>query len=225
MPDANGKFYLSDYIAELKARGFDGFSDADLTTFVNRGYFHIARKAPWYWEETTDTFTIAPGASSVDLWPAGGGELPYFKTLDKLFVTTAGHTARLKPMDDEEFFDHYLSQDLTSSSLRGEPTKYYVYNGKLYILRPPNASRDFRAHFHRRVAPLVNPTDQPLTPQHLDEAILTAAIIRCHKRSNEPTLAALAQADLEEFFDDMRDDEEMLMGEQQDRVRPDNTWL
>ena len=72
---------------------------------------------------------------------------------------------------------------------------------------------------------MVNPTDVPITPQHLDEAIMIAAIIRCHKRSNEPTLAQLAEQDLEEFFDDMRDDEEELMGEKQDRVKPDRTWL
>jgi hypothetical protein len=50
-------------------------------------------------------------------------------------------------------------------------------------------------------------------------------LIHCHKRSQEPGLAQFTEQLLEEFFDDMRDDEEMLMGEQLDRVSPDNSWL
>lgn len=223
MPTISGQYQLADYIAELQARGFDGFSAGDLTTYVNRGYFHVARKSQWYWEETTDAFTVAPGSSFVSLWP-GGAELPNFRSLDKLVVTTAGSTRVMKPLKDDDFFK-WLGRDQTLASGRNEPTGYYIYQGKLYVLPPPQASRDFLAYYHQRVSPLVNPTDVPITPQHLDEAIMIAAIIRCHKRSNEPTLAQLAEQDLEEFFDDMRDDEEELMGEKQDRVKPDRTWL
>lgn len=224
MPDANGKYYLSDYIAELQARGFDGFSSQDLTTYINRGYFHVARRSQWYWEQTTDAFTLTPGQYRVPLWPQASGELPNFRSLDKLVVTTATETQVLKPLDDDKFFP-YLGQDNTLSTYRNEPTGYYIWQNYLYILPPPVASRDFLAYYHQRMTALVNPTDQPITPQHLDEAIVLAALIRCHKRANEPTLAQLAEQDLEEFFDDMRDDEENIMGEQLDRVRPDNTWL
>jgi hypothetical protein len=64
-----------------------------------------------------------------------------------------------------------------------------------------------------------------LTPVHLDEAIKLASRISAHTRANEPTLAAIAESDLEEIFDDMRDDEENIMEEQQERVKPDDTWL
>lgn len=224
MPDANGKLFFIDFKTELRTRGFDGFQDAELGTFVNRGYFHVARKSQWYWEETTDVFTIAPGASSVDLWP-GGAELPSFRSLDHLYVTTAGFQKKLMPMTKDEFFEKWLSQDLTQAAVRGEPAYYYVWAGKLYVLQPPQQSRDFIAHYHRRVSWLMNDTDQPLTPLHLDEAILDAARIRAHNRAIEPNLAQLARLDLEEVFDDMRDDEEELMDESQDRVEPDQSWL
>lgn len=224
MPDVNGKFYFIDFKTELKNRGFDGFQDSELGTFVNRGYFHVARKSQWYWEETTDAFTITPGAASVDLWPAGV-ELPNFRTLDHLYVTTAGHTSKLQPMNKDDFFEQWLSQDLTQAAIRSEPTHYYVWSGKLYVLSPPASSRDFIAHYHRRVSAMMGDTDQPLTPIHLDEAILDAARIRAHNRALEPSLAQLARGDLEEVFDDMRDDEEEMMDEEQDRVQPDNGWL
>lgn len=225
MPTGSGQYQLQDYIAELQARGFDGFTAADLTAFTNRGYFHVARKSQWYWQETTDAFSLTPGSTYVSLWPAVSGELPNFRSLDKLVITDANFTTVLKPLKDEDFFK-YLGKDLTLTAYRGEPTGYYVYQNRLYVLPPPNRNpTTLLAYYHQRVSPLVSPTDVPITPQHLDEAILLAALVRCHKRANEPELANLAEADLEGFFDDMRDDEEELMGEQLDRVRPDNSWL
>jgi hypothetical protein len=224
MPDTAGKYYLSDYIAELQARGFDGFSQGDLTTFVNRGYFHVARRSQWLWEQTTDALTMTPGTFQFPLWPAVGGELPYVKSVDKVVVTTAGQQRRLKVMDDDQFWPN-LGLDLTATSNQGEPSQYYIFNQAIYILPPPSASRAFLVYYHQRVAALANPNDQPITPQHLDEAIILASLIRCHRRANEPSLAAVVETDLEEIFDDMRDDEELMMGEQLDRVSPDNTWL
>jgi hypothetical protein len=73
--------------------------------------------------------------------------------------------------------------------------------------------------------PTANYTDVPITPPHLDEAIVSAAKVRCHKRANELTLATNERADLEEAFDDMRDDEAELVDEGVERVSPDDTWL
>lgn len=223
MPTISGQYQLQDYIAELQARGFDGFSVADLTTYINRGYFHIARRSRWYWEKTDGTFVMNPGTSYIDLSPAG--PFSNFRSLEKLLIVTAGKERKLRPLTDEQFFEHWLGLDLTVTANQGEPGAYYVYRNRLYILNPPNAQRTFRAFYTQRVTPLVNPTDVPITPQHLDEAVILGALIRTHKRANEPTLAAIAESDLEEFFDDMRDDEEELMEEAQDRVLPDNSWL
>ena len=44
MPNAAGQMFLSDYVAELQAMGFDGYSPADLESYINRGYFYVARK-------------------------------------------------------------------------------------------------------------------------------------------------------------------------------------
>lgn len=225
MPDPDGKYYFSDYVAELQARGFDGFSASDLGTYVNRGYFHVARKNLWYWEQTTDALTVVAGSAYVDLWPTPGGELPNFRSLDKVYVTTAGKQKKLSILNEDEFFDDWLSRDLTAASNRSESSSYYVWQNRLYILPPPQTDLDILVHYHRRVSAMVSPTDQPLTPVHLDEAILDAALIRCHGRASELGLAASKRADLEEVFDDMRDDEEEIMDEQQERVTPDRTWL
>lgn len=225
MPNALGQMTLEDFRNELKVLGFDGYQDNDLDAYTNRGYFHVARKNRWYWEQATDTFTVAPGGVSVTLWPAEFGELPFFRSLDKLYVTTAQQQRKMNPALDDDFFTNWLSQDLTDRNIRGEPYLYFINDGKLYVLPPPVSSRDFLAHYHRRVGPMRDPNDAPLTPPHLDEAILRAAKIRAHERAQEWDQASAERLMLDDFLDDMRDDEEQLMDEQQDRVRKDDTWL
>lgn len=229
MPTVNGQYYLADFVTELQAKGFDGFSVADLQTYVNRGYMHVARKSRWYWEETSDAFHLDPGQFSVPLWPQASGELPNFKSMDNVYITNpAGFRSKLDPVSRDDFFQQWFPLDLTSGSNRGTPDGYAVWQQNLYILRPPQVAMDFLANYHRRVVPLstLTPgvTDLPITPPHLDEAIMIAAEIRCHERAKELSFATQKRVDLEEFFDDMRDDESELVDELPDRVSPDDTW-
>jgi len=130
-------------------------------------------------------------------------------------------------LSDDDFFEKWLYKDLTSGQSRGEPSSYYVWQNKLYILPPPAASRDFIAYYRQRTVKLTQNTDAtglPITPIHLDEALKLASRIRAHERALEPQLASTLQGELEELYDDMRDDEENLMEEQQERVKPDDQW-
>src|SRR5215471_14099802 len=182
-----------------------------------------------YWEQTSDPFHIDPGAAYVPLWPLTSGELPYFRSLDKVYITTAQYAGKLEPLSDDDFTDQWLSQDLTQVAARGTPSWYMVWNQLLYILPPPSVPMDFIAHYTRRIAPMTHTTpgttDVPITPPHLDEAILLAAKVRCHTRAQELSLAATANAELMDVFDDMADDDTEIMDEQLDRVSPDDTWL
>lgn len=234
MPTSDGRYVLNDFVNELIALGFSGYANQDLVTYVNRGYYHVARKNRWYWEQTTDSFTLQPGSFSVPLWPTTAGELPNFRSLDRVYLTLpATSQVKLNPMHEEEFFRDWLSQDLSVAQVRGTPNKYRIHNGQLYILSPPQVPTTFLAHYHQRVSPLTNanaypltpPSDVPITPAHLDEAILIGAKIICHKRATEMSLAATEQMALDEFFDDMKDDDAELMDEEFTRVAPDDTWL
>jgi hypothetical protein len=209
-----------EFKTELKNRGFDGFSDDDLGRYVNWGYFYVAKKFPWYWEQTTFSFTIPVGQYSI-----ATTSIPNFRALDYVTVTTEGYRGVLEGMKQEVFFKQWLALDLESSDNRGEPSNYFVYEAKLFILPPPTTDRDFIVHYRQRVAVMAEDTDTPLTPAHLDEAIVLAALARCHRRANELALAAQVEVDLMEFFDDMYTDEEFQMAQVQDRILPDDTWL
>lgn len=224
MPDPNGKMNRSDFVTELEKRGFDGFSPDDLAVYVNRGYFAVAKKSRWEWERTSASFSLDPGEYYVDL-SAASTDVPNFRSMERIYCTTPDHSGKLLVMQDDDFFQYWLGLDLTDPACRNEPSYYHVYDERLYIISPPASARDFTLYYFQRPLWLKTDFDFPITPQHLDEAILDAARMRAHTRSNEPTLATLARGDLEEAFDDMRDDEEEDMHEMQERTSPDNTWL
>lgn len=154
----------------------------------------------------------------------GSVDLPRFRNVDHVYVTTAGQRRKLKAVSDGDFFDKWLQLDLTDNTNRDEPSGYYVYNGVLYILPPPRSARTFTVHYHQRVVDLVNPADPFITPSHLDEAVVNAVLVRAHKRTHEVVLAQLAEGDLQESFDEQRMDEDFDMAEEQERVEPDRGW-
>jgi hypothetical protein len=225
MPDAQGKYNLGDFIEDLQQRGFDGFRPEELRRLVNRAYFAVAKKSRWEWEKATVTFTLSKGQPYINVACLPSSTLPYFRSLTRLYKTTDQHSAKMTIMLEDDFFQNKVGVDWTQENLWSEPTGYFVYDDKLWLLAPPAAERTFVAYYFRRPIALQTDSDYPITPHHLDEAIIDAARQRAHTRANEPGLAVSARSDLEEAFDDMRDDAEEEMHELQERVTPDRSWL
>lgn len=211
---------FGEFKTELRSRGFDRFADADLGRYINWGRNRIARKFPWHWERATVDFILTPGTFSYNL-----DTLATFGSVEKLTVTTANYRRTLTVMDEEIFERSFFPLDLTLNQYRGEPTQYFVWGDTLYVLSPPLSDRAFRLYYHARLADMAAAGDPTQLPTDLDDVVVSAALIYCHKRSNELELARAAEVDLEMAFDDMRNDEEFRMEESQDRVRPDDTWL
>lgn len=210
---------LADYRTELKARGFDGFIDADLNRYINRAYKRVARKFQWYWEHTETTASVPAGTASI-LTSA----LTNFKSLKSVYVTTTGHRRKLNVYDSERFMQ-WLAEDLTSTAARGETSDYYVYGGKIYFIPVPNFALNYTAQYTRRMSDLVADADVPILPDDTEEAIFQYALAQCHRRANEPDRARDEESRVDEIYDEMLDEDDMLMAEQQERIRPDNTWL
>jgi hypothetical protein len=214
---------LGDVDSELVDRGFDGLAPATRYRIINRGYKHVANKYPWLWELAVASITVNPGEFSKSV-AAASTDIPRFRNVDHVYMTTANQRKKLKPVPDQDFFEKWLMLDLTLATNRQEPTWYYIYNSLLYILAPPVSARTFDVHYHQRVVDLVNPTDPFITPANLDEAIVSAVLVRIHRRVHEVSLAQLAEGDLQEAFDEMRVDDDFEMSEEQDRVIPDTQW-
>lgn len=227
MPDPFGKYNLLDFRTDLQQRGFDRFTPEVLDAMINRAYFAVAAKSRWEWERTTVAFTLTPGQYYVSTTPHDPytPAIPNFRSVERIYITTAGYQKKLQLMKEDDFFQNYLGLDLTNPDYRNEPSHYFLYDERIYVLSPPSMARSFVAYVFQRPDQLMTEFDYPITPQHLDEAIINAARVRAHTHSNEPGLSTFARADLEEIFDDMRDDEEEDMHEYQERVSPDNTWL
>jgi hypothetical protein len=220
---------LVDFDAELIARGFDAFAQPTRFRYINWGYMRIARRARWLWEQTSFATDLSPGDTGIGAWddvPDSNHPIGFLKSVTKVYIVNpTTRRAKLRPLSDDEFFERWFTLDLTNASSRSTPMGYYTWEEKIWILPPPDELVTVRVHYKQQMQELVGDGDIPLTPPDLDEAIITAALVRCHKRASELSLMQQNQSELEEVFTDMATDETFLEEEQPSRVSPDDSWL
>jgi hypothetical protein len=220
---------LIDFDNELIARGFDGFKQPTRFRYINWGYMRIARRARWMWEQTSLSKDLVPGDTGIGAWddpPDANHPIGFLKSITKVYVTTpADRRAKLRPLSDDEFFERWYLLDLTNAQQRSTPMGYYTWEEKVWLLPPPDQDTSVVVHYKQQAKELTGDGDIPLTPPDLDEAIITAALIRCHKRASEVSLTQQNQMELEEVFADMASDESFFDEEQPERVSPDDQWL
>ncbi|RPJ55687.1 MAG: hypothetical protein EHM23_25400 [Acidobacteria bacterium] len=221
--DSNGQMQLVDFRTELINRGFDGFLPADLNTLINRGYFYVAHKVPWYWGMANYSVAV-PTTGQIQVNDVGN--VLGFKSMEAIYYKrTAASYERLYPLTEQEFRDTHLPG--YHEGVKGEPSVYYIDGQTLWVLPAPSSAgtKTIELRYNKRPAALIADTDVPVTPVDYDEIILTAALVRAHKRANEINLAMAAQQDLDESFGDALDLESTRMQDQQERVTPDDSWL
>lgn len=224
-----GDLTLTDFDSELMARGFDAFDQPTRYRYINWGYRRIAKRSRWKWEQTQIAAAMVAGDVGIGVTSGtadGSHPIGNFKSITRVYITLpANRRAKLRPLSDKDFFNNWLNLDLTLAAQRNVPESYYFYNNLLYILPPPNGNFTVTVHFKQQVVLLVAGTDKPVTPPDMDEAILTAALVRCHKRANEIQLSQQSAGELEAMFDEMATDEAFEEEEQPERVSPDDQWL
>jgi len=192
---------------------------------INRGYFYIARKFPWYWRQQTTSIAYPAGGSiSVADTSANFPGLKNIRAVFLIGVPTPTSKVRLTAIDEKDAFDQHFSD--IARGVTGTPSVYWVDENTLYAL-PKLASvgsATLEIHYNKRPVALTADSSIAVTPVDLDEAILMAALFRCHKRALEIPLAMAVQVELEELLDDMKDLEGDREDDLQERVLPDNQW-
>lgn len=208
------------FVNELKARGFSAFTVDQLLEYVNWGYREVARRSKWNWLETSDTLTLTVGQYTTLL-----SDIDNFSSIIALYILTPTTDIRkLEPISRGVFLKRWLSRDLSAVS-RGIPNSYITWDHNLYVLPPSDATRTFTIYYHLGVAELdIDWDTSPISPVDFDESILKAAEWRCHVRAKEFDIASVAKNELEEFLQRFLDQETYEQEEQFDRVRPDDTW-
>ena len=213
---------LGDFVSELKARGFDGFSDDDLIRYINFGYLTVGRLTKWMWEEKNIPLAMAVGSYRWSL----ATDLPTAKSIRAVVCNTANYEGRLTSIRGDEFYDDWSAYDLTSSQRRGEPDRYYMDGAYVYLLPPPYQPRSYTLTVEQFLPELVSGDDSPLiTPQEYDEAVLTAAEEHCHIRTRQPQFADVSRKKLTEFFDDALADEATRSQDAPSRITAGRTTL
>jgi len=222
VPTTSGKLQLQDYDQALIVRGFDGFQQSERYQMINFGYRDVANAMPYSWEESYQDYPIAPGTFTISV--ASASPLTP-SSIETVIITTDPYRRKLEPeSDDRRFKRKWLYQDLTSTAIQGSTAKYYVWQGQIYLLPPPQFQTTYRVFFHQWLPDMVAITDVTALPQAFDEVILDAALVRCHRRAHELSLAGDAQARVDEAIYGMMQNDVWTMEELQERTLPDDQW-
>ena len=217
-----GLLKLSDFRAELKARGFDGFTDSELNRYVNWGYFHVARKFRWLWLQPSApyTTTLNPGDFAINV-----ANITNYASTRKVMITTAGKERKLTGIGEYYFSEQWLPLDLTNSSYRDTPYCYYIFQNKIYVLPPPSTAVPVSVYYWQKVTALDSDNDTTtILPEETDEMVLSAALVRCHRRANQWELARNEFAILNDSMDDFLVQQGWEMEDTQLQVVADPAW-
>lgn len=221
MPDSNGKLQLQDYDAALVVRGFDNFQQSDRYQMINFGYRQIARKFPYTWQESSSQYVVAPGTFVIDV----SGMTPLTpQSIEYVTCITDPYRLKLETISQHRFVEKWLDLDLTNPMNQGITAQYIVYQNLIYLLPPPQVQVTFQVYFKKYLADLKLITDTTVMPMVFDEIILDAALVRAHRRAHELTLAADAQARVDDGIEDLLRNDVFQSEELQERVIPDDQW-
>lgn len=199
---------LSEFEAELVSRGYGGYSQPERYRYINWGYMHVARLTRWAWEETYGTASVPAPEYLINLPKT-------FKSLDYVVVTTADKEKRVEPISLDEYTDDWLPKNLTLSVNRGDVSQYVIFRNQIVLLPPPDQTHAITVYYHRQPVPLVVAGDRPITPPHMDEAVMQGAIMKCAQRASDQSRYQLASSALDEILlqetgaDGQRDQEEL----------------
>jgi hypothetical protein len=216
-----GDMTLADFDSELQARGFDGFDIAHRYRYVQWGYREVMRLAQWESFVGTYSVNLTPGQYRIPL-----SSLEDFSVLAS--VINEADKLRLIPLQDWDFADYWLPRDFGDTGEWNEPQYYYMHQGSLWILPPSSETREVTAYYYRTGEHLdtANPSSTtPSSPVEFDAAILSAALVYCHRRANQWDLALAEEATRDQLINEYLYTQEFQMLDRQEYFKiPDPYW-
>lgn len=221
MPTPSGKLNLGDYDQALLVRGFDQFQQNERWQMINLGYRYVARCFPYHWEDTNAVYMVAAGQYNI----ASSLGLPNdISSIKRIICQTDPYRRKLEPETEERFVKRWLPLDLTVPQNWGIPYKYFYWEDSIWVLPSPQYPLNFRVYYNGYLPDMLTAGDVSAMPQIMDEIVIDAALVRCHRRAHELQLAADAQARVDEAVAAMLQSDVWEMEELQERVLPDDQW-
>lgn len=218
-----GDMTLADFEAELKVRGFDGYSSVERYRYIQWGYEAVVRLLDVDKLSVTESVALSAGDYQADLTT----ELTNVSSIDRVSINV-GNGKNLQLLAEWDFLDNWLPLDLSLASLRGTPLYYTVYQNKLWILPPPDTAYTIKVTHYKAGEKLDTATPSsttPLTPRELDPAILSGALAWCHKRANQWELALAEEQFMEKVALEYLAQQEFQESEGDTRFKvPDPAW-
>lgn len=214
---------IAELISELKLRGFEGFSNTELTRYIDWAWREVLRKTNWEFEHKQANVVVTPPTYRI-YWRDIGQPNPdqFFKDLIRLEEITEGAKKELEPINTNDFFDRWASQDLDNTENRGDPTEYYNhFENFIYLLPPPDTERTYRVYYWEYVGTAGAALDR-LMLDGWDEILLCGAEARGHYRARQPEFGRLAEDKFNQLIIERYVQQEMRNENLPERV--DSPW-
>lgn len=160
---------------ELRARGFDGLTDARCNTFLNAGKNALEDAAAWPWLHATTTGT-AP-LTIADL-----------KAVKHVWVV-ASNAAIWGA--DSGFLRRQFGPDLTQT---GTASYWYVDDLTTLSVFPADTATTFSVAYTKFSPELSAAADTPLFPARLHPIWIDLAVVEAYVDADEPAMAQAVQA-------------------------------
>lgn len=182
-----------------------------LTQCINNGLTKMAMDFDWPHLYTQATITTVAGTRLYAL-PDGDPDPLWIRTI------WISRDAIGKDLEQRQ------RRDLTMyavTGVRGRPV-WYAENGQAILIAPtPDAAYSLTHVYIRPEDPLVDPTDEPLCPEHLIGIVVLYAAAEVCVFTKDSTLKNLIEGEIQAWIRRMRDNVHMSASTMRIRVRQD----
>lgn len=204
------------FVTELQNRGWGRFATADLQKYLDFGLRDVMREFKWKSMFSIDTINQSTSFFDIGTSVSGTGR---GRSLRRAYLRTAGLERKLEPATDEFFFETWLGLDLTKPENKGAPTRYYVYDEKVYFIPAPDQAYSIHLHWMATLLAFNGNSVSGLA-ERFDELILLAAEIYCFRRAREWEAMQIAKMELREKVLAEIVEDRQLWTEHENRVVP-----
>jgi hypothetical protein len=207
-------------VAELQARGWSRFTQAQLEKYLDWALQDVYSKAP-YDRSTISVFTAAgTELDNFTFTSIGGTAESINEVMAVYYRRTNTDPVKVRAATDKEFMDVIWPNTQTANPHRGAPVMYYVFDLAVLLYPKPQPAMDVYIHHMLREDIFTSGSDVTSLPERFDKAIIALAEVHCNRRSHNYEDMSAAQLIFDEFLLAELGQSASTMGERVQRVQP-----
>lgn len=189
------------FVTELKARGWDRYTDTQLQKYVDWALQEVYRRGQFpAFQADSYSGSIDPTVNSdITFGTIGSAQADRIVSVDRvLFKDTAGKAFNLIPATErfyrEVMLPNYATTTVAAGRVVGFPEYYYVYDRAIKLYPIPDQTYNFFAYSKERDTTFASGAATSGLDEPFDAAILAFAEMICNRRARDFEAMAVAES-------------------------------